>query len=224
MRDRREAAAGGKENMDALNTLQMVTVVLLYGTSLGSFLVLAGLWCFGRLPHWIAAYYSGAVLLCGFGWEFWFAYGWGGGASIAERRTAQMNELIPPWFNGVGNAMGDAFGIAVVGLVLVWLLCGAAAFDRWKWSALTVLLVWFVGENILIELTVYQAQLTSGAVLSWAPFSPFGNAWNPQLLDICGRTVHLQTQLPWVVMTPILYALAIVCKRRWPPAAGCLNT
>ena len=96
--------------MDALNALQIVTLVLLYGTSLGAFLVLAGLWCFRRLPHWVAAYYAGAVLLCGFGWEFWFAYGWGGGDSIAQRRTAQMNEVIPPWFNGIANALGDAFG------------------------------------------------------------------------------------------------------------------
>ena len=121
--------------MDALNALQIVTLVLLYGTSLGAFLVLAGLWCFRRLPHWVAAYYAGAVLLCGFGWEFWFAYGWGGGDSIAQRRTAQMNEVIPPWFNGIANALGDAFGIAVVGLLLVWLFCGiSGAFDRWKWS------------------------------------------------------------------------------------------
>ena len=67
--------------MDSLNTLQMVTVVLVYGTSLGALVVLAGLWCVGRLPRWVTAYYVGAVLLCGFGWEFWFAYGWGGGAA-----------------------------------------------------------------------------------------------------------------------------------------------
>lgn len=206
--------------MDSLNTLQIVTAALLYTTSLGAFLVLAGLWWFRRLPNWIAAYYAGAVLLCGFGWEFWFAYGWGGGASIAERRSVLMNEAIPPWFNGVGNAMGDAFGIAVIGLFLVLLVCGKTAFDRWEWSAFAVLFIWFVGENILIELTVYQAQLTSGAAISWAPLSPFGAWWNPQLLDIGGRTVHLQTQLPWVVMTPILYWLAIACKRQWPPAGA----
>lgn len=77
------------------------------------------------------------------------------------------------WFNGVANAMGEAFGIAVIGLLLVLLVCGKTAFDRWKWSAFTVLLVWFVGENILIELTVYQGQLTGGTVISWA-LSPFG--------------------------------------------------
>jgi hypothetical protein len=194
---------------------QLFTVALLYGTSFGALAVLTALWLLGRLPNWIAAYYVGAFLLCGFGWEFWWTYGWAGGESIAERRGAAMNAAIPPLANGLGNALGDAFGIALVGLGLARIFCGKAAFDSWKWSVAAVLFIWFVGENILVELTVYQAQVGQGEMVSWAPLSPFASWWNPTV-QIQGRGIHLQNQLPWVLMTPLLYALAIACKRQWP--------
>jgi hypothetical protein len=200
--------------MDELTNTQTLTVALLYGSAFGGLILLAILRLTGRLPHWVMLYYLCACFLCGAGWELWWTYGWPDGQSILLRRPEAMNEAVPLLANGVCNALGDAFGIAVVGLGLARVICGKAAFDRWNWGVFTVLFVWFVGENIVVELTVYHGQIAVEALIAWAPLSPFGSWWNPILFEIAGRSVHLQTQMPWVLMTPILYALAIYLKRR----------
>jgi hypothetical protein len=78
-----------------------------------------------------------------------------------------------------------------------------------------VLLIWFVGQNLLVELFIYQQQLAEGLRLSWAPLIPTGPWYNPIIFEIDGRTVQLQTQLPWLLMTPIYYFLLINIYRRF---------
>jgi hypothetical protein len=150
----------------------------------------------------------------------WWTYGWVDGQPVLERRSEALNAAIPAIANGLGNSLGDAAGIALVGLGLARLFCGKDAFDRWHWGVFAVLFIWFVGENILVELSVYHGQMGGNARLSWAPLSPLGPWWNPVIFELAGRAVHFQNQLPWVLMTPILYGLAIKCKRRWPATAN----
>jgi len=45
--------------------------------------------------------------------------------------------------------------------------------------------------------------------LSWGPLMPFGSYFNPTLFEISGRPVTFQSQLTWVLMTPIIYFLTL---------------
>jgi len=203
-----------------LTEQQRFIVGLVYTTSFGSLAVLALLWLAGRLPRWIAAYYLGAFVLCAAGWEIWWTYGWVDGQAVTARRPEALNVAIPPLLNWLGNSLGDAAGIALLGLGLARWICGRHAFDRWRWTVFGVLLSWFVAQNLLVELFVYHGQVGGEARLSWAPLSPFGPWWNPVLFELDGRTVRFQNQLPWALMTPLLYGLAIRCRRRWPSDAS----
>ena len=69
-----------------------------------------------------------------------------------------------------------------------------------------VLLIWFIGQNVFVEMYLYHDQLAVGKALSWAPFAPTGPWFNPVLFEFNGRTITLQGQLPWLIMTPLFYA------------------
>jgi hypothetical protein len=66
-----------------------------------------------------------------------------------------------------------------------------------------------------VELYIYQQQLAGGLRLSWAPLIPTGPWFNPVVIDLGGRAVQLQTQWPWLLMTPIYYWLLIRIYRRF---------
>ena len=66
-----------------------------------------------------------------------------------------------------------------------------------------------LGQNIFVELFLYYDQLGEGKNLSWAPLIPTGNIFNPVLFEFNGRSVSFQTQLPWLILPPILY-LAVI--------------
>ena len=55
--------------------------------------------------------------------------------------------------------------------------------------------------------------------IPWAPLIPSGPWWNPTLLVVDGATLRLQTQLPWLLLTPLLYATTIACCRSWHESA-----
>ena len=176
-----------------LTPSEILTCIILYSSSAGALILMSILWHFKKIETWMFYYYVISVGMCGFGWEFWFAYGWAGGESIAERRSGEMNRVIPPWLNGILNSFGDAFAISLFGLILVILIqhrkTPKNAFKTWNYKSFLILFIWFVGENIAVELTIYQKQLKGGK-LSWAPLSPFGNWWNPKLF-INGNQLQL---------------------------------
>ena len=72
-----------------------------------------------------------------------------------------------------------------------------------------------LAQNVWVELFLYHGQLAAEHRMSWAPLAPTGPWWNPTLIEVAGRPVRLQTQLPWILMTPIFYALSIWCYRRF---------
>ncbi|MBW2268360.1 MAG: hypothetical protein JRH16_07265 [Deltaproteobacteria bacterium] len=170
----------------------------------------------GRLEPWVLTVYGASLFFCATGWEIWLSYGLIDGEPVDARRAAALSAAIPHHLNWLVDSLADA-GICLFGLLLV----GCAyrfrltPFLDWKWGAFILLFVWFVGQNALVELTLYQEQLAAGKRLSWAPLIPTGPWWNPILLNFDGRTLHFQTQLPWVLMTPLFYATTIACCRRW---------
>ncbi|MEE3332311.1 MAG: hypothetical protein VX246_15700 [Myxococcota bacterium] len=193
-------------------------VAIVYVASLVPLGVVTTQWFRGRLPRWIAAIYVATFFCCALGWELWFNYGWVDGAAVDARRFPALNAWIPLHVNWLLNSLGDAGCVGLGGILLAHFAQRKRAvdpFDSWRWSTFAVLLVWFLAQNLWIELRVYYAQLAPGFDLSWAPLAPTGRFFNPVLFELGGRSVQLQTQLPWLLMTPIFYALAIRLRKRF---------
>jgi len=105
------------------------------------------------------------------------------------------------------NSLADAGAICCGGLLLAWLILGrkSEGFKTWRWSAFALLLVGFIGQNILVEMYLYHDQLSVDKPLSWAPLAPTGPWFNPLLWEYDGRSIMFQSQLPWLIMTPLVY-------------------
>jgi hypothetical protein len=78
-------------------------------------------------------------------------------------------------------------------------------FKTLRWSVFALLLVGFIGQNILVEMYLYHDQLSVDKPLSWAPLAPTGPWFNPLLWEYNGRSIMFQSQLPWLIMTPLVY-------------------
>ena len=195
----------------ALTEAQSATVTVVYLASVLPTLIIILLYLTGKLPRWIFSLFAVSFVVCALGWEIWLTYGLVDGLDVDSRRPMALSAAIPIHINWVLNSLGDASAIGLTGVLLVWLFYGRSdeAFKQWRWGAFGVLLVWFVGQNLLVELTIYQEQLAEGLRLSWAPLIPTGPWFNPVVFEIGGRTAQLQTQLPWLLMTPIYYFLLI---------------
>jgi len=165
----------------------------------------------GRIPSWVLPVYVSAFFVCAAGWELWFTYGWVAGDAVNLRRAHDLNVAIPIHVNWLLNSLADAGSICLVGLWLVRRFIGdpLLVFARWNWSAFFLLLSWFIAQNILVEMFLYHDQLSAGKPLSWAPLAPTGPWLNPTLFEFNDRTITLQGQIPWLLMTPLFCAALI---------------
>ena len=204
----------------ALTEAQSATVTVVYLASVIPTLIIFLLALSGKLPRWVFRLFLVSFVVCALGWEVWLTYGLVDGLDVDSRRPMALSAAIPIHINWVLNSLADASVIGLTGVLLVWLFYGRSddAFMQWRWGAFAVLLVWFVGQNLFVELTIYQQQLAEGLRLSWAPLIPTGPWFNPVVFDLGGRTAQLQTQLPWLLMTPIYYLLLIRIYRRFNSA------
>jgi hypothetical protein len=145
--------------------------------------------------------------LCLIGWEIWFNYGLVAGDSVNIRRADVLNQMIPLHINGLLNSLADAGTICCGTLLVVWLAMGRQDFvyRQWSWKVFSLLLVVFLGQNIMVEMFLYHDQLADGKVLSWAPLSPLGHWFNIVLWEFQGRSIMLASQLPWLIATPLIY-------------------
>ena len=170
----------------------------------------------GKIPPWIPKVYMGSFLLCALGWELWFTFGWIEGDPVNIRRSAVLNSWIPMNINWLLNSMADAGTISLGGLWLMWQFSGKnlQIFQQWNWPAFSILFIWCIAQNLFVELFLYHDQLSEGKLLSWAPLAPTGQFFNPQLFEINDRSVMFQTQLPWLLMPPILYKLVILLAKK----------
>ncbi|MCX5994149.1 MAG: hypothetical protein NT177_08065 [Chloroflexi bacterium] len=201
--------------MSELSGQQILTIAIVYATSILPLIVLIVLYALGKLPRWVAAVYLFSFLVCAVGLEIWFTFGLWGGAPVSERRPPVMNLAIPQYANWALTSLADAAAICLVGLFLIWLAYGRRPipFRKWRWGAFVVLLVWFVLQNIWVEMFI-SPQVAPGYKVSWAPPTPAGPWWNPTLFSVNGLAIHLQVQMPWVLMTPIFYFIVLACYRR----------
>ena len=170
-----------------------------------------------RIPLWVPSIYIGSFLLCSLGWELWFTYGWIDGDPVNIRRSEALNQWIPLHINWLLNSMADAGTISLGGLWLMWKFSrkNNQVFQVWNWSAFSILFIWCITQNIFVELFLYHDQLSEGKSLSWAPLAPTGQFFNPLLFEFNERSVMLQTQLPWLIISPILYIAAIAMARKY---------
>ena len=191
-------------------------ILVVYASALLPLLILPLLRLRHMLPAWVTQAYLGSFVLCALGWEIWFTYGLVAGEAVDLRRADVLNQYLPIHINWLLNSLADAGSITLVGLWLMWLVSGKhpRVFQHWHWGAFGVFMIWCLAQNIIVEMFLYHDQLAVGKPLSWAPLSPFGNSINPVLFYINNRAILLQTQLPWLIMTPILYLYSIKSYKR----------
>ena len=190
-------------------------IAIVYASSIIPILILIKY--YSKLPKWVPAIYMGSFIVCALGWEIWFTYGLINGESVIERRSDILNQWIPLHLNWILNSLADAGTVCLGGLSLIWLVGNKQnnVFDSWKWSSFFILAIWCVGQNIFVELFLYYDQLGEGKNLSWAPLIPTGNIFNPVLFEFNSRSVMFQTQLPWLILPPILYLAVIRLAKKF---------
>ena len=192
---------------DGLTFEQLRLVVIVYSSAIIPLLAIPIFHHRKLIPSWVLPFYIKAFFLCLIGWEIWFNYGLVAGDSVNIRRADVLNQMIPLHINGLLNSLADAGTICCGTLLVVWLAMGRQDFvyRQWSWKVFSLLLVVFVGENIMVEMFLYHDQLADGTVLSWAPLSPTGPWFNPVLWEFQGRSIMLASQLPWLIATPLIY-------------------
>jgi hypothetical protein len=84
-----------------------------------------------------------------------------------------------------------------------------SVFKNGNGALFVSLLMWCIGQNILVEMFLYHDQLADGKPLSWAPLSPLGPYFNPILFEFNDRTIMLQSQMPWLILPWIFYRILI---------------
>ena len=168
------------------------------------------------ISSWVIPTYLISLFVCIFGWELWFTYGLVDGLPVDMRRSDVLNIWLPIHINWLLNSLGDAGVVCMGGL---WLVRKShhkdiAIFKEWRWSAFIILLAWCIGQNLIVELFLYEDQLGVGKPISWAPLTPLGPYINPILFEYGDRTVNLQSQIPWLIMPVFLYKLVIYFNNR----------
>jgi hypothetical protein len=194
-------------------------IIVVYWSALSPLIIIPFLRRRNVIPSWVTSVFVASFLACALGWELWFTYGWVDGDPVHLRRAAALNEAIPTHLNWILNSLADAGSICLGGLLIVWFALGrdGSAFRKWSWPAFAILMSWFLGQNILVEMFLYHDQLAEGKPLSWAPLVPTGPWFNPTLFEFRDRTITLQGQVAWLLMGPIFYAGVIVYLRRFHP-------
>ena len=196
----------------SLEELRVITIV--YVSALAPLIIY--FYKKNSIPLWVPSIYLGSLLICSLSWELWFTYGWIDGDPVNVRRSEVLNTWIPMHLNWLLNSLADAGTISMGGLWLMWKYSkqNIEVFEQWNWGAFSILLIWCITQNLFVELFLYHDQLSEGKSLSWAPLAPTGQFFNPLLFEFNGRSVMFQTQLPWLIMAPILYKLTILLARR----------
>ena len=198
----------------SLDELRIIVVV--YISALAPILIMIYLYRKDQLPRSIIKIYLSTFLVCALGWELWFTYGLYAGDPVDLRRSEILNLYIPKNINWLMNSLADAGTVSLGGILITGKILGVgrAVFNRWNLAAFIILLAWCIGQNILVEMFLYFDQLSVGKDLSWAPLAPTGPWLNPVLFQFNDRTITLHGQIPWLLMTPILYMITMYFGRK----------
>jgi len=198
----------------SLEELRIIIVV--YASALIPPLFMINLARKNQLPSSILKIYIVSFVICALGWEIWFTYGLYAGDPVDLRRSEVLNQFIPKNINWLMNSLADAGTVSLGGILLTGKILGTgrAVFNQWSTSAFLILLIWCIGQNIFVEMFLYFDQLSVGKDLSWAPLAPTGPWMNPVLFQFEDRTITLHGQIPWLLMTPILYMVTMYFQNR----------
>ena len=163
------------------------------------------------IPNWSLHIYILFFLICAFGWEIWFNYGLLNGDNVNIRRAEVLSPFLPIHFNWLLNSLADSGTICLGGLYLALKISknDTSVLYNWNWKFFLTLLTIFITQNLFVEMYLYHDQLSIGKTLSWAPFSPLGPQLNPILFKLSDRTISLQSQMPWLIMTLVFYRYLI---------------
>jgi hypothetical protein len=133
------------------------------------------------------------------------------GVAVDLRRSESLNNWLPRDINWLMNSLGDAGAVLLGGFWVMWMFNKRdnQVFYTWSWPAFGILMVWCIGQNILVEMFLYHDQLAEGKPLSWAPLSPLGPYFNPVLFEFNDRTLMLQSQLPWLILPAMVYLIVL---------------
>ena len=191
-------------------------MVVVYTTAIVPIIILLNLYLKDKLPRSILNIYLATFLICALGWELWFTYGLYAGDPVDLRRSGILNQFIPKNINWLMNSLADAGTISLGGILLTGKLMGSnrRVFNEWNIGPLLILLIWCISQNIFVEMFLYYDQLAVGKDLSWAPLAPTGPWINPILFQYGDRTITLHGQVPWLLMTPILYFITMHFGRK----------
>ena len=202
--------------LEHLTFEQLRLVIVLYISALLPLVIIPLLHHRKLIPAWVLPFYGAVFVVCAMGWELWFNYGLVAGDSVNIRRAEVLNRIIPLHINGLLNSLADAGTICCGSLLVIWFVMGRqrAIYRQWSWCVFALLGVIFTGQNILVEMFLYHDQLAEGTRLSWAPLSPLGPWFDPILFEFNDRTIRLSSQLPWLIMTPLIYGALITILNR----------
>lgn len=191
-------------------------MVVVYTTAIVPIIILFNLYLKDQLPRSILNIYLSSFLICALGWELWFTYGLYAGDPVDLRRSGILNQFIPKNINWLMNSLADAGTISLGGILLTGKLMGSnrRVFNEWNVGPFLILLIWCISQNIFVEMFLYYDQLAVGKDLSWAPLAPTGPWINPILFQYGDRTITLHGQVPWLLMTPILYFITMHFGRK----------
>ena len=195
---------------------ELRVVLVVYSAAIIPIIILLNLHLTNQLPQSILNIYLSTFFICALGWEIWFTYGLYAGDPVDLRRSEVLNQFIPKNINWLMNSLADAGTVSLGGILLTGKILGSgrAVFNQWSTSAFLILLVWCIGQNIFVEMFLYFDQLSVGKDLSWAPLAPTGPWMNPVLFQFEDRTITLHGQIPWLLMTPILYMVTMYFQNK----------
>ena len=198
-----------------LNEMELWLVIRLYIAAILPIILSIYYIIKNKVSYHVALTLITTFLIVSIGWELWLTYGLGGGLPVDERRSVALTCAIPVNLNWFLNSLADVL-VVWIGLYLVKLFYRnkKSPFLKWSWGAFSIFLLWFIIQNIYVEAFFYNLQLGSNGDLSWAPLQPLGSWFNPTIFEIAGRSITLQSQSSWILMTPIVYSTSIYFYRK----------
>ena len=189
---------------------QIRLIFVVYISSMVPLFLIPYLYINKKIPSWTIHIYILFFLICALGWEIWFNYGLVNGDNVSLRRAAILSTFLPININWFLNSLADSGTICLGGLYFALkIMKNDGVLQKWNWKFFFILLSIFITQNLFVEMFLYHDQLAIGKSISWAPLSPLGPNLNPILFTLADRTVSVQSQIPWLIMTPIFYGYLI---------------
>ena len=189
---------------------QIRLIFVVYISSMVPLFLIPYLYINKKIPSWTIHIYILFFLICALGWEIWFNYGLVNGDNVSLRRATILSTFLPININWFLNSLADSGTICLGGLYLALkIMKNDGVLKKWNWKFFFILLSIFITQNLFVEMFLYHDQLAIGKSISWAPLSPLGPNLNPILFTLADRTVSVQSQIPWLIMTPIFYGYLI---------------